>query len=358
MQRSLSLKTFVDLFCGLGGFHLAMLRFYLRCVFACDINMACRANYRLNFGIWPQGDIREVAEENIPDHDLLCAGLPCTTFSRCGGRKGVNDPTGQLYLQLLRICGHHRPKVLIVECVQQLETLDGGPAFEAIMKALIGWGYHVASKVLNAGEYGVPQFRKRLYVVAILEEYLIARFVFPYPTRERISLASILEPTAVACRQFVNVSDWNRCSPDGIPWEREGSGLIKIGWIRDDTQGDRIYSIKGHSCTITASTGGWGAGTGLYEIDGKIGALTPREAARCFGFPESYRLLSSRHRSASQLGNSVVVPMVIALMNQVCIAIGQPIPTVAGTEPIRGTIGQNKILAKRVQSQEKKTNGQ
>ena len=326
MLRSNILKTFIDLFCGLGGFHLAMLRFCLRCVFACDINVACRANYRLNFGIWPQGDIRGVAEEIIPSHDVLCAGIPCTTFSRCGGRKGVNDPTGQLYLQILRICGHHRPKVLILECVPQLETLDGGPAFQVIRKALNAWGYLVHSEVLNAGEYGVPQFRKRLYIVAILEDLLVKPFVFPEPTREKISLASVLEPPAAACRQFVHVGDWNRCPPESIPWDREGTGLIKIGWIRDDTQGDRIYSVKGHSCTITASSGGWGAGTGLYEIEGEIGALTTREAARCFGFPESYRFLASRHRSASQVGNSVAVPVVVALMKEVFTAIGQPVP--------------------------------
>lgn len=329
MQRSPILKTFIDLFCGLGGFHLAMLRFCLRCVFACDINMACRANYRLNFGIWPKGDIREVSAEVIPVHDMAIAGIPCTTFSRCGGRKGVNDPTGQLYQQLLRICGHHRPKVLIIECVQQLETLDDGPAFQAIKKTLVGWGYLVYSKVLNAGDFGVPQSRKRIYIVAILEECLVAHYAFPEPTRERISLSSVLEKSGSCYRKYVNVGDWNRCHPESIPWQREGSGLIKIGWIRDDTQGDRIYSIRGHSCTITASTGGWGAGTGLYEIDGRIGALTPREAARCFGFPDSYRFLSSQHRASSQIGNSVVVPVVVALMNQVYHAIGQPIPPAA-----------------------------
>ena len=337
MRRSPILKTFIDLFCGLGGFHLAMLRFCLRCVFACDINVACRANYRLNFGMWPHADIREVAAEVIPLHDVLFAGIPCTTFSRCGGRRGVNHPAGQLYQQVLRICGHHRPKVLILECVPQLETLDGGPAFQAIRKVLNDWGYLVHSKVLNAGEFGVPQFRKRLYVVAILKDLVVRPFAFPEPTHERISLASVLEPPAVACRQFVNVADWNRCPPECIPWEREGTGLIKIGWIRDDTQGDRIYSTKGHSCTITASTGGFGAGTGLYEFGGKIGALTPREAARCFGFPESYRFLSSRHRSASQVGNSVVVPVVVALMKEAFTATGQPVPpAVAGTESSNG----------------------
>lgn len=320
------LRTFVDLFCGLGGFHLGLSVFGMECVFACDSDMFCRATYSLNFGVLPATDIEKVSADIVPAHDVLCAGVPCTTFSRSGGQAGTNDPRGRLYLHVLRLVEHHKPKVVLIENVGQFQNLDGGPAFNEIIESLRAWGYAVHHDILNAGNFGVPQQRDRLFIVGIRKDILVEEFRFPEPLGLKVDVSSILEPPCRAVRQIVNAGDWKRREDSEIPWKRIGSGTIRLGSIQKGSQGDRIYSIEGHAPTLTASTGGWGAGTGLYEVGGVIRRLTARESARCMGFPDSYRFLVGQRKAGSEAGNAVVVNVVAAIMGQVLRAIGQPLP--------------------------------
>lgn len=320
------IRRFIDLFNGIGGFHLGLAGFGMECVFACDMNPLCRATYLLNFGILPAADIEKVSTDMVPAHDMLCAGVPCTTFSRSGGQAGTNDPRGKLYLHVLRLVECHKPKVVLIENVGQFKSLDGGPAFNEIVESLRAWGYAVYHEILNAGDYGVPQSRDRLFIVGIRKSLLVQEFMFPEPLGLKVDVSSILEPPHRAVQQIVKVGDWDRREDNEIPWKRIGSGTIRLGSIQKGSQGDRIYSIKGHAPTLTASSGGWGAGTGLYEVDGNIRRLTPREAARCMGFPDSYRFLGSQRKAASQAGNAVVVNVVTEIMKQVFVAIGEPSP--------------------------------
>lgn len=320
------LRTFVDLFNGIGGFHLGLAGFGMECVFACDMNPLCRATYLLNFGILPAADIEKVSAEMAPAHDVLCAGVPCTTFSRSGGQAGTNDPRGRLYLHVLRLVECRKPKVVLIENVGQFRSLDGGPAFNEIVESLRTWGYAVYHEILNAGDYGVPQSRDRLFIVGIRKNLLVQEFRFPEPLGQKVDVASILEPPYQAVQQIVEVGDWKRREDREITWKLSGSGTIRLGSIQKGSQGDRIYSIKGHAPTLTASSGGWGAGTGLYEVDGKIRRLTAREAARCMGFPDSYRFLGSQRKATAQAGNAVVVNVVSEIMKQVFVAIGESSP--------------------------------
>ena len=320
------LRTFIDLFCGIGGFHIALGGFGMECVFACDSDMFCRATYSLNFGILPAADIEKVSADIVPAHDVLCAGVPCTTFSRSGGQAGTNDPRGRLYLHVLRLVEHHKPKVVLIENVGQFQNLDGGPAFNEIVESLRAWGYAVHHDILNAGDYGVPQRRDRLFIVGIRKNLLVREFRFPEPMGLKVDVASILEPPCHAVQQIVKVGDWKRREDSEIPWKRIGSGTIRLGSIQKGSQGDRIYSIEGHAPTLTASSGGWGAGTGLFIIDGIIRRLTARESARCIGFPDSYRFLWAQRKATSQAGNAVVANVVSEIMKQVFVAIGEPSP--------------------------------
>ena len=102
---------FIDLFCGVGGFHLAMAALGGECVFACDIDNECQKTYKTNFGITPESDIRHIHTDNIPPHDVLCAGFPCQSFSKAGNRLGFKDDTkGTLFFDICRILEHHQPK--------------------------------------------------------------------------------------------------------------------------------------------------------------------------------------------------------------------------------------------------------
>ncbi len=319
------LNTFIDIYAGIGGFHIGLERCGLECVFACDKDPRCRATYLLNHGILPAPDIYRVREEQVPPHHIACYGIPCQAWSKSGSRGGKSDPRGVLHLEMLRLVGHHRPKVVLAENVPQFLSLDGGPAFHEIVGALEGWGYVVHHDVLNASGFGVPQNRQRLYIVAIRRDCLREPFRFPAPAEHHVELASVLEPHDATYRAATNIKTYRRVAPDKVRWDRIGKGLIKLGDVRDNTQADRIYSPKGHSATLTASSGGWGAGTGLYDVDGVIRRLTPREAARCMGFPESYRFLCAPRIAGSQLGNAVVVNVVSAIMERVFKAVGQPL---------------------------------
>lgn len=320
------LSTFIDVFGGIGGFHLGLAQCGLECVFACDKDPRCRATYLLNHGILPAPDIYRVREEEVPAHDMECFGLPCQAWSKSGSRGGKSDPRGVLHLEMLRLVGHHRPKVVLAENVPQFLSLDGGPAFREIVEALVGWGYVVHHEVLNASGFGVPQNRQRLYIVAIRKDCLREPFRFPSPAEHHVELASILEPPDATYKASTTIKEYRRVPLDKVRWDKIGKGLIKLGDINDNTQGDRIYSPRGHSVTLTASTGGWGAGMGLYEVDGVIRRLTAREAARCMGFPESFRFLCAPRIAGSQMGNAVVVNVVAAIVKQVFLAVGQSIP--------------------------------
>lgn len=334
IYNNCQIRRFIDLFNGIGGFHLGLAGFGMECVFACDMNPLCRATYLLNFGILPAADIEQVSAEMVPAHDMLCAGVPCTTFSRSGGQAGTNDPRGRLYLHVLRLVEYHKPKVVLIENVGQFQSLDGGPAFNEIVESLRAWDYAVYHEILNAGDYGVPQSRNRLFIVGIRKNLLVQEFRFPKPLGLKVDVSSILEPPYRTVQHIVNTGDWDRREDNEVPWKRTASGTIRLGSIQKGSQGDRIYSIKGHAPTLTASSGGWGAGTGLYEVDGAVRRLTAREAARCMGFPDSYRFLGSQRKAASQAGNAVVVNVVTAIMKQVFAAIGEPSPQTTTTSDV------------------------
>lgn len=320
------LNTFIDVFGGVGGFHFGLEECGLQCLFACEKDPRCRATYLVNHGILPAPDIYRVPAEQVPIHDVACYGIPCQAWSQSGSQGGKSDPRGVLHLEMLRLVDCHRPKVVLAENVRGFLTLHGGPAFREIVKAMEGWGYVVHHEVLNASGFGVPQNRERLYVVAIRKDCLQRPFSFPIPMEPNVELASVLEPPGLAYMATTNIRGYRRVPPDKVRWDRIGKGPIKLGDIHDNSQGDRIYSPRGHSVTLTASSGGHGAGMGLYDVDGVIRRLTPREAGRCMGFPESFRFLCAPRIAGSQLGNAVVVNVVSAIMRQVFEAVGQPLP--------------------------------
>ena len=157
---------FVDLFAGLGGFHLALSRLGHRCVFASELNKSLRDLYSQNFGMTPLGDIRDVRANDVPAHDVLCAGFPCQPFSKAGSQQGFDCPKwGDLFDRVLEILRYHKPEYLMLENVPNLERHDGGGTWLLIQRMLREEGYHIHSRRLSPHKFGIPQIRDRLFIV-------------------------------------------------------------------------------------------------------------------------------------------------------------------------------------------------
>jgi len=160
---------FIDLFAGLGGFHLALKEQGHQCVFASEIQEDLRKYYKRNFSeIDPVniiGDIHSFPVEKIPDHDILCAGFPCQPFSQAGKRQGLNDPNnGNHFMKIMSILDYHKPSFILLENVRTLEGHDGGRTWNTIHEEL-NKHYEIKKEVFSPHQFGVPQHRKRLYIV-------------------------------------------------------------------------------------------------------------------------------------------------------------------------------------------------
>lgn len=157
---------FVDLFAGLGGFHLALRRLGHTCVFTCEIDKGLQQLYKMNFAITPRGDIRGIPVADIPEHDILCAGFPCQPFSKAGGQQGLAHPKwGDLFEYVMRIINYHKPLFLMLENVPNLEKHDGGRTWSKMEADLKNSGYDVLYKRLSPHRFGIPQIRDRMFIV-------------------------------------------------------------------------------------------------------------------------------------------------------------------------------------------------
>lgn len=165
--------SFIDLFCGIGGFHQAMSGLGGTCLYACDIDADCRKTYEKNYGLKPDGDITKVKAEDIPPHDVLCAGFPCQAFSKAGNRLGFNDKTkGTLFFDIMRIIEHHHPKYALLENVRNLASHDHGNTWKVIHDSLHDAGYNVIDEpVIFSPHYiGVPQHRERVFIMCVRKD--------------------------------------------------------------------------------------------------------------------------------------------------------------------------------------------
>jgi DNA (cytosine-5)-methyltransferase 1 len=190
---------FVDLFCGIGGFHAALHRLGHECVFATDIDKAAAETYELNWGK-PGGfdvncDIRDVLNE-IPKMDIICAGFPCQPFSKSGAQKGFQDQTrGTLFHDICHLAEKHKPKVLFLENVPHLVKHDGGNTFSVIQQRIEELGYDLQWAILSPHKFGVPQVRTRVYIVAIRKDLAKGRdFSFPKEVNDvELDVRSVLD---------------------------------------------------------------------------------------------------------------------------------------------------------------------
>lgn len=187
-----STVRFIDLFSGLGGFHLALQSLGHECVFACESDDELRQVYELNFGITPVGDIRNVDERDIPDHEILCAGFPCQPFSKAGEQLGAECPRwGDLFEKhVLRIIRFHKPSYVMLENVANLERHNGGNTWKRMRHQLRLAGYKVDAKILSPHRFGIPQIRERIFIVGSRSG--LEKFKWPEERVKNLSLKSRL----------------------------------------------------------------------------------------------------------------------------------------------------------------------
>lgn len=322
IDRAIAEKyKFIDLFAGIGGFHLALSAFGLQCVFACEWDQYASQIYEKNFQLKPQGDINHIPADEIPTHQIVCAGFPCQAFSIAGKQKGFSDTRGTLFFQVVRIIEWHQPPLIFLENVKNLVRHDQGKTFDIVIKTLESLDYQVFYQILDASDFGLPQNRQRIYIVAFHKNINAKNFIFPKPTYQPTCLQDILEddPTDAKIIQRDDINIYKNYLP-----EKLASGeikllnkLIQIGKVNKGGQGERIYHPLGHAITLSANGGGIGAKTGLYLINGQVRKLSPRECARLQGFPDSFLLDSSPSQAYKQLGNSVAINVLQSLFLEI-----------------------------------------
>ena len=302
----------VDLCCGIGGFHLGLND--CTTVLACDIDRHCRATYEANFGIKPAGDIFDLDPKDISDCDIITAGFPCQPFSIAGLKKGAQDERFNVYSKILEIIKYKKPKVVILENVGNLRNISKG-----IQRDFQELGYNFSARVLNASDYGLPQNRARLIMVAMLEH--------------TFNFDDVVKQPKVILHDFIDLSnntyrndDFKLLNSYQVNTTRAGLRFCgyKLGTSlrknipknqthlsRSHQTTSRVYHTAGVSPTlITRSV------TRNYIYDGKgIRAMTLPETYKISGFPPDFKIHESKTHAGTQLGNAVPPSIISAVYN-------------------------------------------
>lgn len=195
---------FIDLFAGLGGFHVGLEALGHQCVFACELDKGLRDVYEKNFGIRPESDIRDVKIENVPKHDILCAGFPCQPFSKAGAQSGFDCPkNGTLFDEVMRIVSHSLPEFVVLENVPNLKRHNGGKTWQLIYDRLVQLGYSTDANLYSPHEFGIPQVRQRVIIVA--RKGSLDKFNWPKPLENPVpNLTDYLEKNPSDARPLSN----------------------------------------------------------------------------------------------------------------------------------------------------------
>jgi len=333
-NNGLAGAKFIDLFAGIGGFHLAMESAGLECVFASEWDRHAARVYENNFGMKPHGDINQIDEEQVPEHDVLCGGFPCQAFSISGKRRGFDDTRGTLFFELARIAKARQPKVMFMENVRNFAQHDDGKTLETVLATLDEIGYTVFHQVVNAAELGFPTARRRIYLVAFRKDLGVDpehgfKFPKPAPASARQPLKNYLQSKKDALDQVRPLENVNliakKADPKAIErrLKRRPGSPVRIGIVGNGGQGERVYSAEGPAITFSAYGGGIASKTGAYWINGLARKLTPRECANVMGFPKTFKITQRPQQAYKQFGNSVVVGVLKLIARQIDFALRQ-----------------------------------
>lgn len=321
----------IDLFAGVGGIRLGFDNAFgndISTVFVSEWDEYAQKTYRANFkdSFDIAGDITKIDEKDIPSFDICLAGFPCQAFSMAGQRMGFEDNykglcRGTLFLDVARICEYHKPKVIFCENVKGLVIHDKGRTFKIICKTFEDLGYKVFHKVLNSKNYGVPQNRERIYLVAFRNDIAPNEFDFPETTDDTKRIRDIIEQKPVPAKYYLSDVYVETLKQHKARHESKGNGF---GYEIRDWDGiagaivcggmgrERNLLIDKRQKDLTPTT----------HIKGKVNTegirkMTPREWARLQGFPDTFNLPLADVHLYKQFGNSVTVNVIEAIADKI-----------------------------------------
>lgn len=301
--------SFIDLFAGIGGMRIAFERAGGYCVYSNEWNKYSQQTYFANFGEQPDGDITQVDEKEIPDHDILVAGFPCQPFSIAGVSKknslgkatGFADKTqGTLFFDICRILKEKRPKAFLLENVKNLYSHDKGKTFKVIQESLEELDYKIFYAVLDGQNY-VPQHRERIFIVGFDRTRYGNDIEFEFKLTHKIPKPVMRDILEKEVEDKYTLSDklWAYLQNYAAKHKAAGNGF-----------GYGIAPEEGVSRTISARYYKDGSEILIAQKNKNPRRLTPRECARLQGFPEEFKIPVSDTQAYKQFGNSVVVPLV------------------------------------------------
>ncbi len=346
--------NYIDLFAGVGGIRLGFqqaadnLGEEAECVFSCEIDdWACKT-YQKNFphdGHDPKCDITKVDETALIDFDVLLGGFPCQAFSIAGKKGGFEDTRGTLFFDVARIIREKRPRAFLLENVKGLINHRSGKTFETILNVLRNdLGYTTFYKVLNAKDYGLAQNRERIYIVGF-NYGLGGGFSFPKPKGEKKTIRDIMEEEPVAAKYYLSTVYLECMKRHKARHEAKGNGFGYEIRDLDDVAGaivcggmgrerNLVIDTRQTDFTITTKI------QGEYNKEG-IRRMTPKEWERLQGFPDDWTAGIANVHRYKQMGNSVAVPVIRAISEEIIMELLNP------TEYVNQTVKELSLFAEK-----------
>ena len=332
--------TYAELFCGMGGFRVALDKLQGQCVFASEVDRHCRSNYGLNFGgDRPAGDICQIPTSQIPNHDVLVGGFPCQPFSSSGKQNGLDDPRGQLFREIVRVLKDKQPRGFILENVRGLLLHDNGTTLKLILKELGGCNYNVQYQVVNAATI-LPQERNRLFLVGVHTSRDMCGNKFEVQRDLEQN-----ENERDASYTFPIFPDLKRGVQDSIHRSEEGSQidldrlslnpnqLQKVRaqkYTKQHPEARFLSDLSKPSKTLQSSYMKYMVGSQFIPCGNEWRRFSAREAARLQGFPEDFILCAQR--AHHMLGNAVAPPVIAML--------AAPLLSCIGYHPVMDEVGE------------------
>jgi len=315
---------FLDVCAGIGGFRLAFEEIGFKCAGTIEINAKSVETYNHNFHDTVEPlSIFDLDEKCVPDHDVLCAGFPCQSFSISGKRQGFSDPRGTIIHEIIRIAKYVKPKYMVLENVKNLISHDKGNTLKTIFKMLTDIGYRPSYTVLNSKNFKVPQSRPRIFIIGIRNDLYKFDFDFPRGCNELLPVSSILDkgdtsiPISKKWNTYIDYYA-GRIDENGVGFdlpktrvtlERHPEGVDLDNCIYQmRSSGIRALDLNKPFPTLAVSISGGGAMIPVYSKERRH--LSLLELKRIMGFPDNFIFPVSRTDAIKQLANSVCPPVI------------------------------------------------
>jgi DNA (cytosine-5)-methyltransferase 1 len=310
----------IDLFAGTGAFSRAFENYNIQCCFANDFcknsQKIFKKNHKNHEKLFVYGDLNDIKNEDIPKHNILCAGFPCQPFSIAGKQAGFEDERSNVFWKIISIIDHHKPDVVILENVKNLQSHDKGNTFKVIRDKLCNDLKYkmVPPKVLNTSKItGIPQNRERIYIVCFKDEEKCNKFTLDFDETPNKEIKEFFEKETIPDKYYYT----DRFKV----YEAIKEGVTKLIDENVLYQYRRYYvrENKNNVCpTLTANMGGGGHNVPLLKDKKGIRRLTPRECFNLQGFPKDYELPEICDSALYKLaGNAVSLPVVKLIAERV-----------------------------------------